>query len=110
MNPPLITADWGHNLAFISVINNIFSNLDMLMNGRGDIRNYENTVANTTIVKNPYHISFENAKKGESCKKYILRIINTSFDATFGFSIDNHGLQIVSSDFVPVQPYYNTSV
>ena len=43
-------------------------------------------------------------------KRYLLRLINTSFDSTFVFSIDNHWLQIVGADFVPIEPYFNTSV
>jgi hypothetical protein len=43
-------------------------------------------------------------------KRYLLRLINTSFDSTFVFSIDNHWLQIVTADFVPIEPYFNTSV
>lgn len=43
-------------------------------------------------------------------KRYLLRLINTSFESTFVFSIDNHYLQIVSADFVPIHPYWNTSV
>jgi len=37
-------------------------------------------------------------------------LINTSFDSTFVFSIDNHWLQIITADFVPIEPYFNTSV
>lgn len=37
-------------------------------------------------------------------------MINTSFDTTFKCSTDNHMLQIVSTDFVPIHPYYNTFV
>lgn len=43
-------------------------------------------------------------------KRYLLRLINTSFDTTFVFSIDNHWLQVVGADFVPIEPYWNTSV
>jgi hypothetical protein len=39
-----------------------------------------------------------------------MRLINTSFRSHFIFSIDNHRLQIVGSDFVPIKPYYNESV
>jgi hypothetical protein len=38
-------------------------------------------------------------------KRYLLRIINTSFETQFVFSIDNHNLTVVSADFVPIQPY-----
>lgn len=40
----------------------------------------------------------------------MLRLINTSFRSTFVFSIDNHVLQVIDSDFVPIEPYFTTSV
>ena len=67
-------------------------------------------VANTTAVKAPDHITFDAPQTGRAIKKYLLRLINTSFDTTFVFSIDNHKLRIVSADFVPIQPYSNESV
>ena len=47
---------------------------------------------------------------GKSNKKYLIRVINTSFDTTFVFSIDHHNLSIVSADFVPILPYPKSSV
>ena len=38
-------------------------------------------------------------------KKYILRVINTSVDTTWIFSIDNHNFTVMSTDFVPIHPY-----
>ncbi|KAL9020067.1 MAG: hypothetical protein Q9185_002681 [Variospora sp. 1 TL-2023] len=38
-------------------------------------------------------------------KKYLLRLINTSVDTTFVFAIDHHNITVMSSDFVPIQPY-----
>ncbi|WEW59691.1 hypothetical protein PRK78_005171 [Emydomyces testavorans] len=38
-------------------------------------------------------------------RKYLLRLINTSTDATFIFSIDNHNFNVVCADFVPMKPY-----
>ena len=43
-------------------------------------------------------------------KKYLLRLINTSVDTTFIFSIDNHTMQVVGSDFVPIHPYMKNHV
>jgi hypothetical protein len=43
-------------------------------------------------------------------KRYLLRIINTSFETQFVFSIDNHPLTVISADFVPVQPYNTNSL
>ncbi|KAI7460895.1 Laccase-3 [Hortaea werneckii] len=37
---------------------------------------------------------------------YLLRLINGAADTHFDFMIDNHTLQVISSDFVPIQPYY----
>lgn len=40
----------------------------------------------------------------------MLRLINTSFRSTFVFSIDNHVLKVIDTDFVPIEPYYTTSI
>ena len=42
--------------------------------------------------------------------RYLLRLINTAFDSTFIFSIDNHTLEVIASDFVPIKPYTTDSV
>ena len=43
-------------------------------------------------------------------KKYLLRLINTSIDNHFKIQIDNHVLNVVSTDFVQIQPYQTTSL
>lgn len=40
--------------------------------------------------------------------RYRMRLINTSTDQHFKFSIDNHVMTVMSSDFVPIQPYPQT--
>ena len=111
ISPPLIMTDWGHNSAFEAVSSPTgLLNQDILLNGRGNITRYDTSTANTTAIKDPYSISFEGPKLGKPIKKYLLRIINTSFDTTFVFSIDNHNLTIVSADFVPITPYKNSSL
>lgn len=81
------------------------------MNGTGDVTRF-NGNKNTSIIPPIYELHFE--KKDIStpgrAKRYFLRLINTSFDSTFVFTIDNHWLQIIGADFVPIEPYYNTSV
>lgn len=42
-------------------------------------------------------------KKG---KKYRLRLINISVDNNIRVSLDNHMLQVMTSDFIPIKPYY----
>ncbi|KAL9097158.1 MAG: hypothetical protein Q9165_000585 [Trypethelium subeluteriae] len=43
-------------------------------------------------------------------KKYRLRLINTSVDNNIRVSLDNHVLEIMTTDFVPVKPAYNQTV
>jgi hypothetical protein len=109
ISPPLILTDWGHNTAFVAVTSAL-ENPDILLNGHGNVTNYNNTIQNTTEIRPPYSINFEGPKLGRTNKKYLLRIINTSFDTTFRFSIDNHMLHVVSADFVPILPYQSKSI
>lgn len=37
---------------------------------------------------------------------YLLRLVNGAIDTHFDFSIDNHTLQVIAMDFVPIVPYY----
>ncbi|OXV07315.1 hypothetical protein Egran_04920 [Elaphomyces granulatus] len=100
---PIVMTDWGHNSAFEAVQTSLeFPSI--VLNGRGNITRYNNSMPAQLPVPTPYTITFERAKR------YLLRLINTSFEATFVFSIDNHVLQIVGSDFVPIHPYFNKSV
>ncbi|KAK4498856.1 hypothetical protein PRZ48_009366 [Zasmidium cellare] len=41
----------------------------------------------------------------EAGQSYRLRLINPSVDTFFAFSVDNHTLQVIAADFVPIVPY-----
>lgn len=41
----------------------------------------------------------------EAGTSYRLRLVNPSVDSFFAFSIDNHTLQVIANDFVPIVPY-----
>lgn len=41
-------------------------------------------------------------------KKYLMRIINTSTDQHFKYSIDQHTMTVTSADFIPIIPYNQT--
>ncbi|KAF8542012.1 multicopper oxidase-domain-containing protein [Trichophaea hybrida] len=43
-------------------------------------------------------------------KKYLLRLVNTSADMQFRFSIDNHMLEVVQADFVPIVPFFTPNI
>ena len=109
ISPPLIMTDWRHNSAF-NALKTALSYPDILLNGRGRVTNFNNTTQNTTEIKAPYNITFDGPVPGQSNKKYLIRIINTSFNTTFVFSIDHHNLTIVSANFVPILPYTKSSV
>ncbi|KAF3020071.1 hypothetical protein E8E14_000861 [Neopestalotiopsis sp. 37M] len=109
ISPPLIMTDWLNISAFQGIDHSLPRKRDILLNGRGNITRFNGTI-NQTEIKAPLEVHFQSPRPGQGCKKYLLRVINTSFDTTFVFSIDNHLLQIVSADFVPIQPYHNTSI
>lgn len=77
------------------------------MSGAGDVRRFG--YDNTSVVPEPYTLVFDKQINTRP-KKYLLRLINVSFDTTFIFSIDNHNLTIISTDFVPIHNYTNSSV
>lgn len=54
--------------------------------------------------KDKYQLQFE---KG---KKYMLILVNTAVDTTFVFSIDDHTLEVIEMDFVPIHPYNTTNI
>ena len=85
-----------------------------MLNGRGNITRYNNNITHTpngSKIEAPqtYNITFD-AAESQPPKRYLLRLINTSFQSHFIFSIDNHLLQVVGTDFVPIYPYLNESV
>jgi hypothetical protein len=98
----------GHNSGFEALYTGL-KNQTILLNGRGDITKFSGNKAPLTPPK-PYSLVFEPKQANRRAKRYLLRLINTSFSTTFVFSIDNHNLTIVSADFVPIYPYSNTSV
>jgi len=46
----------------------------------------------------------------ESGKKYLIHIVNGGTDFHFHFSIDNHMLEVVAADMVPIKPFFINSL
>ena len=42
-------------------------------------------------------------------KRYRFRLVSMSCDPNFKFSIDNHTMQVIATDLIPITPY-NTTV
>ena len=83
------------------------------MNGRGNATQFNSilTPLNATHdIPTPYTLRFDPKPINGRPKRYLLRLINTSFASTFIFSIDSHLLQIVGADFVPIHNYSTTSI
>jgi hypothetical protein len=82
------------------------------LNGSGNLNKFNNTSpVNPADVPPPYEITFEPAPNpNTTAKQYLIRLSNTAFQQGFLFSIDNHVLQIVEADFVPVYPFFKNSV
>lgn len=73
---------------------------NQLMNGMNSF-NCSLAPANSTCSDNMPKASL----RFESGKTHKIRLINTSVEAMQIFSIDSHKLVVVTTDFVPVQPY-----
>jgi FtsP/CotA-like multicopper oxidase with cupredoxin domain len=87
-----------------------FKNTAILLNGIGDITKWSSTppaatvdVAKIRTPPTPYTLNFK--ERAGKPLRYLLRVINTSFSTTFVFSIDNHKLEVVGADFVPIRNY-----
>jgi FtsP/CotA-like multicopper oxidase with cupredoxin domain len=68
--------------------------------------------ADTGLIngKNMFNSSGEHSTFSfTSGKKHRLRLVNTSTNTHFKFSIDEHVITVMSADFIPIVPY-NTTV
>lgn len=94
---PLTLVDWSHE-----TVDALYSQAQTvgpptLENG---LINGTNTYNNSgTVVGSRYTTTFE------SGTKYLIRVINSAIDTHFKFSIDNHTMTVISTDFVPITPY-----
>ncbi|KAL1966153.1 hypothetical protein VTN77DRAFT_4705 [Rasamsonia byssochlamydoides] len=96
---PIFVEDWVHQSAFTAFVHELNppplpTSDSILLGGQGQ---YHGSGSIFTKV----------VPKG---KRILLRLINTSTDMLFIFSIDNHPLQVISTDFVPIEPYWTDSL
>lgn len=113
IDPPLLVTDWGHKSAFVAqAAGKDLYKPSILLNGKGNVTRFNNKwKPEPGIEIEPlYSVNFTELGPGKRPRRYLFRIINTSFDTTFVVSIDNHLMQIISADFVAIEPYPSTSV
>jgi len=80
----------------------------ILLNGRGNASAWNNIDPpsfDPSKVQNYTLIFQRDQTNPQQTKKHLMRVINTSFDTTFTFTIDGHRMQVVEVDFVPIQSY-----
>jgi FtsP/CotA-like multicopper oxidase with cupredoxin domain len=99
-----------------------FKNGNVLFNGKGDITRFgcpsgPNDMVrceNFTLIPPIETLRFDGRPVPRSFpqrqKRYLLRVINISFEAQFVFSIDSHVLSVASADFVRIYPYLTHSI
>lgn len=71
---------------------------------------YNNAYKNNLPIPQPHNITVSSASPGNRAKRYLLRLINTSFESNFIFTIDKHIFTVISTDFVAIHPYNTSSV
>jgi hypothetical protein len=101
-----------HNSAFEYIYTFTPLYPSIALNGSGNLNKFNNTEpVNPADVPPPCEITFEPAPNpNTTAKQYLIRLSNTAFQQGFIFSIDNHVLQIVEADFVPVNPFFKKSL
>ncbi|KAI9838099.1 MAG: hypothetical protein M1819_006255 [Sarea resinae] len=108
---PILINDWSHNSAFADFQHELDPAhtgglpvmTSILIDGHG---NYTCNKSDPLCVGGN-SLFTRTLQKG---KKYLIRIINASTESMFTFSIDNHLLQVVSTDLVPIHPFKNESI
>ena len=99
---PVMMSDWSHVP--------MFARWAGYVDGYNNTRGVDNILVNGTGIwkgaapNGRYTLS---VKKG---RRYLLRLINTSIETAFVFAIDNHKIQVVGADFVPIMPYMTDHV
>ena len=87
-----------------------------MLGGNAELeRNYNcSLLTDPSIISSSDHSCVANAGlskfKFTPGKTHRLRLINSGAEGQVRFSIDNHTLEVIATDFVPIQPWKNTTV
>lgn len=94
----MILSDWSHdtadNLALVSRVSGPPSMDTGLINGTNTF-----TQDDGTVVGSRHETVFT------AGTRYRIRLVNAAADTHFKFTIDNHTMEVIASDFVSVNPY-----
>lgn len=95
--------DWSHQTADVLALAAATTGPPTSDNG---LINGTNTWTQTdgTVVGSRFETNFV------AGTRYRIRLVNGAADTHFRFTIDNHTLEVIASDFVPIVPYTTTDV
>ncbi|EFX04444.1 extracellular dihydrogeodin oxidase [Grosmannia clavigera kw1407] len=94
----LFLNDWTHETADQVLLKAEASGPQTLDNGLINGTNVY-TTTDDTVVGSRFETQFSEGKR------YRLRLVNGAADTVFKFTVDNHTLEVIATDFVPIQPY-----
>lgn len=94
----LFLNDWSHSTADVLAVKAAESGPPTL----------DNCLINGTNVYDDAGSRFETTFVAGT--SYRLRLVNGAADTHFKFTIDNHTMQVISTDFVPIVPYNTTAI
>ncbi|CAK7244933.1 MAG: hypothetical protein STHCBS139747_006498 [Sporothrix thermara] len=100
----LILNDWMHETADALLVQAEHSGPPKLNGGLLNGTNTYTDSATGTTTGQRYSTTFT------AGQRYRLRLVNAAADTQFRFSIDNHTLQVIAADFVPIVPYATESI
>jgi FtsP/CotA-like multicopper oxidase with cupredoxin domain len=93
----LTLTDWSHKTADQEYLSALANGPPTLDNG---LINGTNTYNDSgTTVGSRFETTFAEGTR------YLIRLINTAADTHFKFTIDNHTMEVIATDFVPIVPY-----
>ncbi|KAL2055956.1 hypothetical protein ABVK25_003598 [Lepraria finkii] len=115
---PILISDWSHRSAFQDFyveLGNVTSGVlgreptmqSIVLNGTGNYICDPSTDRNCLPPKERKPIFSKVFEKG---KRYLLRLVNSSTESAFVFTIDNHVLEVISTDLVPIHPFKTESI
>ncbi|KAL2043517.1 hypothetical protein N7G274_003824 [Stereocaulon virgatum] len=115
---PILISDWSHRSAFqdfyVELGNSTSGVLgreptmqSIVLNGTGSYTCDPSTDKNC-LPQNKRKPIF--SKVFQQGKRYLLRLINASTESAFVFTIDNHVLEVISTDLVPIHPFKTESI
>ncbi|KAH8882067.1 putative extracellular dihydrogeodin oxidase/laccase [Thozetella sp. PMI_491] len=100
----LFLNDWFHNTADEEILLAEARGPPTLNGGLINGTNEYNDTTTGTVTGSRFETTFV------AGTRYRIRLVNAAADTHFKFSIDNHSLQVIAADFVPIVPYSTDNV